>query len=220
MSRGLGMLGEELRLSWSISLGSLLPSSFTLRPSELSPSPSPSHSEGEFGTLISCVLDFLALALSDSSVSEAPFSLWRLALFIGDGASSFVFLLGFFIESVLLSVLEVLAALGEVRPLDRRSSLVGEALPSGLAVCFLRPLRSVDIEPRFRRVLMLCFPLSPSSSSLTGLNINGGGSTGFSMGGSSPYFLKWIRQSVHSKMFSRPPWCQSLEVVVKQWRQA
>lgn len=48
-------------------------------------------------------------------------------------------------ESVLLSVLSVLAALGEVRPLERRSSLVGEALPSGLAVCFLRPLRSVDI---------------------------------------------------------------------------
>lgn len=69
----------------------------------------------------------------------------------------------------------------------------------------------VRTEPRFRRVLMLCFPLSPSSSSLTGLNINGGGSTGFSMGGSSPYFLKWMRQSVHSKMFSRPPWCQSLE---------
>lgn len=69
----------------------------------------------------------------------------------------------------------------------------------------------VCTEPRFRRVLMLCFPLSPSSSSLTGLNINGGGSTGFSMGGSSPYFLKWMRQSVHSKMFSRPPWCQSLE---------
>lgn len=70
-------------------------------------------------------------------------------------------------------------------------------------------------EPRFRRVLMLCFPLSPSSSSLTGLNINGGGSTGFSMGGSSPYFLKWMRQSVHSKMFSRPPWCQSLEAEEK-----
>ena len=66
-------------------------------------------------------------------------------------------------------------------------------------------------EPRLRRVLMLCFPLSPSSSSLTGLNINGGGSTGFSMGGSSPYFLKWMRQSVQSRMFSRPPWCQSLE---------
>lgn len=45
-------------------------------------------------------------------------------------------------------------------------------------------------EPRLRLVLMLCFPLSPSSSSLTGLNIKGGGSTGFSMGGSSPYFLK------------------------------
>lgn len=190
LSRGLGILGEELRLSWSMSLGSLLSSSLMLRPSELSPSPSPSHSEGESGRLSSCVLDFLALALSGSSVSEAPFSLCRLALFIGEGASSLIFLLGFFMESVLLSVLSVLAALGEVRPLERKSSLVGEALPSGLAVCFLRPLRSVDIEPRFRRVLMLCFPLSPSSSSLTGLNINGGGSTGFSMGGSSPYFLK------------------------------
>ena len=71
----------------------------------------------------------------------------------------------------------------------------------------------VRTEPRFRRVLMLCFPLSPSSSSLTGLNMKGGGSTGFSIGGSSPYFLKWMRQSVHSKMFSRPPWCQSLESV-------
>lgn len=54
-------------------------------------------------------------------------------------------LLGFFMDSALLSVLSVLAALGEVRPLERRSSLVGEARPSGLAVCFLRPLRSVDI---------------------------------------------------------------------------
>ena len=49
LSRGLGMLGDELRLSWSMSLGSLLPSSFTLRPSELSPSPSPSNSDGESG---------------------------------------------------------------------------------------------------------------------------------------------------------------------------
>lgn len=46
------MLGDVLRLSWSMSLGSLLPSSLTLRLSELSPSPSPS--EGEFGLLISC----------------------------------------------------------------------------------------------------------------------------------------------------------------------
>lgn len=80
-----------------------------------------------------------------------------------------------------------------------RSLEAGVAWPWGLT------------EPRLRRVLMLCFPLSPSSSSLTGLNINGGGSTGFSIGGSSPYFLKWMRQSVHSRMFSRPPWCQSLE---------
>lgn len=50
LSCGLEMLGEVLRLSWSMSLGSLLPSSFTLRLSELSPSPS----EGELGRLISC----------------------------------------------------------------------------------------------------------------------------------------------------------------------
>lgn len=99
-------------------------------------------------------------------------------------------LASFFTVSALLSLLEVLAALGEFLPLERTSSLMGEARPSGLAGCFFRPLRSVDIEPLILRVLMLCFPLSPSSSSLTGLNINGGGSTGFSMGGSSPYFLK------------------------------
>lgn len=53
----------------------------------------------------------------------------------------------FFTVSALLSLLEVLAALGEFRPLDRRSSLMGEARPSGLAGCFFRPLRSVDICP-------------------------------------------------------------------------
>lgn len=40
---------------------------------------------------LTCVLDFLALALSGSSVSEAPFSLCRLALFIGEGGSSLIF---------------------------------------------------------------------------------------------------------------------------------
>lgn len=40
---------------------------------------------------LTCVLDFLALVLSGSSVSEAPFSRWRLALFIGEGASSLIF---------------------------------------------------------------------------------------------------------------------------------
>lgn len=54
-------------------------------------------------------------------------------------------LVDFFTESALLSLLEVLAALGELRPLERISSLIGEVLPSGLAGCFLRPLRSVDI---------------------------------------------------------------------------
>lgn len=53
----------------------------------------------------------------------------------------------FFTASALLSLLEVLAALGEFRPLDRTSSLTGEARPSGLAGCFFRPLRSVDICP-------------------------------------------------------------------------
>lgn len=65
-------------------------------------------------------------------------------------------------ESVLLSVLSVLAALGEVRPLERRSSLVGEDLPSGLAVCFLRPLRSVDIcdEKQSQHVVWLLVGLA------------------------------------------------------------
>ena len=49
LSWGLGMLGDVLRLSWSMSLGSLLPSSLTLWLSELSPSPS----DGELGRLIS-----------------------------------------------------------------------------------------------------------------------------------------------------------------------
>lgn len=53
----------------------------------------------------------------------------------------------FFTVSALLSLLEVLAALGEFRPLERISSLMGEARPSGLAGCFFRPLRSVDICP-------------------------------------------------------------------------
>lgn len=142
-SCGLGMLGDVLRLSWSMSFGSLLPSSFTLRLSELSPSPS----EGELGRLISWVFVFLEVTLSVSSVSEATFSRWRLVLFRGDAASSFTFLAAFFTVSALLSLLEVLAALGEFRPLDRMSSLMGEARPSGLVGCFLRPLRSVDICP-------------------------------------------------------------------------
>lgn len=56
-------------------------------------------------------------------------------------------LASFFTVSALLSLLEVLAALGEFRPLERMSSLMGEVRPSGLAGCFFRPLRSVDIYP-------------------------------------------------------------------------
>lgn len=83
-------------------------------------------------------------------------------------------LVDFFTESALLSLLEVLAALGELRPLDRMSSLMGEALPSGLVGCFLRPLRSVDIcwfKTEFRQKdkaafkgFTSLFPPSPRSS--------------------------------------------------------
>lgn len=73
-----------------MSLGSLLPSSLTLRLSELSPSPS----DGELGRLISWVFVFLELVLSASSVSEATFSRWRLVLLRGDEASSFTFCSG------------------------------------------------------------------------------------------------------------------------------
>lgn len=90
LSWGLGMLGDVLRLSWSMSLGSLLPSSLTLRLSELSPSPS----DGELGRLISCVFVFLELVLSASSVSEVTFSRWRLVLLRGEEASSFTFCRG------------------------------------------------------------------------------------------------------------------------------
>lgn len=65
------------------------------------------------------------------------------------------------------------------------------------------------------RVLILCFPLSPSSSR-TGLNKNGGGSGVFSKGLSSPYFLKYTRHSVQSKALSLPAWCQSLEAEMKR----
>lgn len=61
--------------------------------------------------------------------------------------SQLLTLADFFTVSALLSLLEVLAALGEFRPLERMSSLMGEARPSGLAGCFFRPLRSVDICP-------------------------------------------------------------------------
>lgn len=56
-----------------------------------------------------------------------------------------VTLVDFFTDSALLSLLEVLAALGELRPLERTSSAMGEARPSGLAACFFLPLRRVDI---------------------------------------------------------------------------
>lgn len=51
----------------------------------------PLNTEITQASRLTCVLDFLALALSGSSVSEAPFSRCRLALFIGEGASSLIF---------------------------------------------------------------------------------------------------------------------------------
>ena len=63
-----------------------------------------------------------------------------------------------------------------------------------------------------RLVRMLCLPLTDAfSSSLTGLNIKGGGSRFLSTGRSSPYFLKKSRHSVHSRALSLPAWCQSLD---------
>lgn len=66
---------------------------------------------------------------------------------VGPSIRQHLTLADFFTVSALLSLLEVLAALGEFRPLERISSLMGEARPSGLAGCFFRPLRSVDICP-------------------------------------------------------------------------
>lgn len=58
--------------------------------------------------------------------------------------------------------------------------------------------------------------LLSSSSSRTGLNINGGGSPRSSTGRSSPYFLKKSRHSVQSSALSLPAWCQSLDSVKKE----
>lgn len=72
------MLGDVLRLSWSISLGSLLPSSLRLRPSKLS------RSEGDCGRGSSCcrkggpffsLFFFLASPTFGASLAQNPFPL-------------------------------------------------------------------------------------------------------------------------------------------------
>lgn len=45
----------------------------------------------EYKRQLTCVLDFFAVVLSTSSVSDAGLSLWRLAHFIGDEGSSLIF---------------------------------------------------------------------------------------------------------------------------------
>lgn len=76
------MLGDVLRLSWSISLGSLLPSSLRLRPSKLS------RSEGDCGRGSSCCVEnggpffpFLASPRFGASLAQNHFPLTAHALY-------------------------------------------------------------------------------------------------------------------------------------------
>lgn len=80
-----------------------------------------------------------------------------------------VTLVDFFTDSALLSLLEVLAALGELRPLERTSSAMGEARPSGLAACFFLPLRRVDICGE--NTAGSALPSLPECSALAGARI-------------------------------------------------
>lgn len=110
-SGGLGRLGEVLRLSWSMSLRSLMRSSLRLGASELSPS------EGDPGGDVLGVLGFLGF--SASSPSERLLSRKRLPA-CGGGVSASGALL-----CLSRSVLSVLVAPGDVRPHARESSAVG-----------------------------------------------------------------------------------------------
>lgn len=66
-----------------------------------------------------------------------------------------------------------------------------------------------------RRVLMPCL-LFTTSSSLTGLNMNGAPAD-FGACGRHPCLLSYVRQVVHSKGVCLPPWCQSLDPVTEKW---
>lgn len=167
---GLAKLGEELRLSWSMSLVSLLPSSLALRLSELSPSPSPSDCESGPTWSLGVFMFFL----SGSSVSGAPVSLCLFTPFTTD-VSTFIFLLAFPATPALVSALDALVAMAEVLvlgvwPPPRTSSWEGDRPLSGLPVNLFRPLLREDIGALLRRVFIPWRPPGPSSSSRTGLN--------------------------------------------------
>lgn len=145
------MLGDVLRLSWSISLGSLLPSSLRLRPSRLS------RSEGDWGRGSSCsVLVFFGAWVSSLSLSEIS-SLRPCLLTFGVEASSTRAFLAVCLDfSALPSLLDVLTPPGEARPLDLNSS-------RGPGASFFRPLL-IDIESLFCRVFILQAVETPFSS--------------------------------------------------------
>ena len=112
-----------------------------------------------------------------------------------------------------------------LRPLKRNfdkfpSSLLAFSWIHESSFFYLLPLLFLSVSlTRSLCLLLLSLCLgSNESPSLTGLNINDGGSLGFSISLSSPYFLKWMRQSKHNRTLSRPPWCQSLESRGRVWQ--
>lgn len=145
------MLGDVLRLSWSISLGSLLPSSLMLRPSKLS------RSEGDCGRGSSCsVLVFLGALVSSLSLSEISSLRPCLLAFGVEVSSTRAFLAVCLDFSALPSLLDVLTPPGEARPLDLSSS-------RGPGASFFRPLL-IDIESLLCRVFILQAVEPPFSS--------------------------------------------------------
>lgn len=154
------MLGDVLRLSWSMSRGSLLASSFKLRPSRLS------RSEGDCGLGSSCsVLVFLGALVSSPSLSEISSFRPCLLVFGVEHSSARAFLAVCLDFSALPSLLEVLTPPGEARPLNLSSSL-------GPGASFFRPLL-IDIESLFCRVFILQAVEAPFSSAWAAEYING-----------------------------------------------
>lgn len=129
-----------LRLSWSMSLGSLPPSSLQLCPSKLS------SSGGGRGTSGDSILAFFWVFPVSPSLSEESFTLSRLLLF-GTESSMRPFLAGGRPFSHLLSLLDVLMAPGDALPRALRSS-------RGPTLSFFLPLL-IDIESLFCRVFIL-----------------------------------------------------------------
>lgn len=145
------MLGDVLRLSWSMSLGSLLPSSLRLRPSRLS------RSEGDWGRGSSSVLVFFGALVSSLSLSEISSLRPCLLTFGVEASSTRAFCLAVCLDfSALPSLLDVLTPPGEARPLGLSSS-------RGPGASFFRPLL-IDIESLFCRVFILQAVETPFSS--------------------------------------------------------